>query len=139
MLYGSLAPSPSEASSKDCLAGKLDATGRIDIDDLDLHDIADLDDIVDILDIAVGQFGDVTHAVCTGCDLDEAPKSLVETTFPSYTEPTLIVAANCLDLGKCLGTGNAIRRGNRDGAVIIDIDVGPGAFLDAAMVLPPAR
>ena len=118
-------------SFKQRLAGQLDPTTVIDVDDLDLDHVADLGDVTDVLDEAVVQFGDVAHAVGSGDELDEGTEVLGRNDLAFEDGADLDLGAERFDFGQSHLPGGPAGRGNGDSAVVVHVDRRAGSLLDA--------
>ena len=119
------------------LAGELDAVLVVDGDHLDQHRVADPADVVDAADVAVGQLADVDQAVLAGQDLDERAEVLDRGDAAFVDLADLDPFGHRLDLvAGGLGPGG-VDAARRDDAVVLDVDLGAGLFLEARIVLPP--
>ena len=94
------------------LAAELDAALIVDDDDLDLDHVADLHDVGHALDVAVGEFGDVAHAVGAGGELDERAEVLDADDLAGVDRADLDLLAEGLDLGAGLLDRFAVGRGD---------------------------
>src|SRR5262249_9166978 len=116
-------------------ARQLHAILIVNRDHLDLQDVADLADLFDLADILVVQFADVAQAVPPRQDLDERAKIL------DRRNPAFVYFADAPFLGDRFDAGTSrigpggIHVGDVHRAVVIDVDLGPGRFLNAFDVL----
>src|SRR5260370_383939 len=117
------------------LARQLDPVLVVDGDDLDLQPIADLAHAIDLVNELVVQLADVAQAVAAEENFDERPEILDGGDAAFIDLADLDFLGDGFDLGLgLLGAGGA-GVGDVHGAVIVNIDLGAGAFLDALDVL----
>src|SRR5262249_5395444 len=110
---------------------QLDAVVFIDGDDLDRQLVAHLAHILDLADELVVQLADVAQPFLAGQDLDEGAKVLDRGDAAFVDLADLNLLANGFDLAH--GSLGALGVGMRHvhGAVVLDVDLGAGRFLDA--------
>src|SRR5262249_52400818 len=112
------------------LARQLDAVLVVDGDDLDLHLVADLADLIDPVDVADVELADVHEPVAARDDLDERPEILDRRHLAVVDLADLDLLGQRLDLRSSrLGPGRLAVR-DVHGAVVLDVDLGAGRFLD---------
>src|SRR5690606_705697 len=105
-----------------------------DGDDLDEHRVADAADVGDAINIAVGQLGDVDHAVLPRQQLDEGAEVLDGHHAPFVDLAELHPGGHPLDaVAALLGAGGR-GAGDGDDAGVLDVDLGPRLLLE-----PPDR
>ena len=108
------------------LVGEVDAALLVDIGDLDPDHVADVDHVLHLLHPAVGQLGDVDHAVLAGGQLDEGAE-LEDADHLAVVE--LAHLGHKHDgLDGLLGgvAGGLVGARDIDGAVVLDVDLGAG-------------
>ena len=118
------------------LARQLDAPLVVNQDDLDAHFVADVDDVGDAVDVVVRQLAYVAQAVGLGCDLDERAEFLDRDDLPGVDAADFDLGGHGLDDVAAFLCGGAVDAGDEDGAVVLDIDLAAGLFLDTLDVLP---
>src|SRR5262249_11424299 len=117
------------------LAGELDAAGVVDEDHLHLDLVADLHVILDSLDILIRQLADMAQAVGLGRDLDERAEILDRDDHTVVDLADLYLRGHRFDnVARLLG-GFPVHGADIDRAVILDVDIGAGVFLDLLDVL----
>ena len=114
---------------KHSLAGEADLTVLIDGCNHNGQFVAHVNNIFHFLDAFSIQLGDMNHTIHTGKDLHESAKVGHTDDLTSINSADLRGFGQALDTfaGNCFGF--AIRRGNINGAVIIDVDLGACLFL----------
>src|SRR5262249_26472002 len=117
------------------LARQLDAVLIVDGDHFDLHDVADLADAFDLVHVLVVELADVAEAVAAGEDLDEGAEVLdrSDTALVDLADLDLLGDGFDLGLGGFGAGGVDVRDVYR--AVVVDVDLGAGHFLNALDVL----
>src|SRR5260370_4676191 len=117
--------------TKHRLAGKLDPVLVVDGDYLDLHDVTDLADAVHPIDVLVVQLADVAQAVAPRKNLDKGAEILDagHASFVDFADADFLGQGFDLELGG-FGAGRVKVR-DKYRAVVIDIDLGAGGFLNA--------
>src|SRR5690606_15842455 len=114
----------------DGLHGQADATLLVHFQHLDLHGVAFLELVGDLLDALVGNLRDVHQAVLAGGDGDEGAEVHDLGDAALVNAARLDVRGDLLDAGLGgLGSGG-VHRGDDDGAVILDVDLGAGFLGD---------
>ena len=107
----------------------------VDCDHLDLHQVANFAHIANAADIAGIEFADVAQAIAPGQDFDKCAEvldggdlALINAAdlhlFGDGFNPALGCLCTC-----CIGVRDV------DGAIVLDLDLGAGAFLDALDIL----
>src|SRR5690348_1211742 len=114
------------------LARQVDATLAIDLghDDHDL--VADRYDVLDRGHVVVGELADAHQAFLAGQDLDESAEAHDPGDLAEIQTADLNLAGDAFDhVDRSLGL-LAVDGSDLDGAVVLDVDLGAGVFLDLA-------
>src|SRR5262249_45948742 len=119
------------------LARQLHPVLIVDGYDLDLKHVSHLADTLHLVDIFVVELADMAEAVAARENLDEGAEVLDRGDAALVDLADLDLLGNCFDLGPGgLGAGG-VEVGNVNRAVVVDVDLGPGDFLNALDILPP--
>src|SRR5262245_30303021 len=118
------------------LPGKLHAAAIVHFEQFDLHNVALLDDILGLLGAAVLELADVEQALDAGDDLHKGTERCCALDWALVNLAHFRLGHNRGDHLARLLTGITAHCRNRDEAVVIHIDLGPGRVLNAPDRLP---
>src|SRR3990172_8978790 len=114
------------------LAREVDATLAVDLDDHDHDLVTDRHDVLDARHVVVGELADPDEALLAGQDLDERAEAHDPGDLAEVQGPDLDLAGQALDPLDRLARVLATHRGDLDGPVVLDVDLGLGFLLDLA-------
>src|SRR5687768_6258135 len=114
------------------LAGEVDPALAIDLDHDHHHLVADGHDVLDGGHVVVGELADADEAFLARQDLDEGAEAHDPGDLAQVEGTDLDLAGEALDPLDRLARVLARDRGDFDGAVVLDVDLGGGLFLDLA-------
>src|SRR5258705_7327023 len=114
------------------LAGQVDPALAVDLHHDDHHLVADGHDVLDGRHVVVGELADADEAFLARQDLDERAEAHDPGDLAEIQRADLHVAGERLDPGDRLAGVLARDRGDLDRAIVLDVDLGSGLFLDLA-------